>query len=273
MPATPHRENSYSPEAEIARLTALEAGKLIRERFHDTYKISQKSSPVDLVTEVDLAAEALIKQRLAEHLPDDAFYGEEGGGKDYRKGRVWVVDPLDGTTNFAHRLGLCCVSIAFFHEGIVRAGAVYQPMTNELYVACHGQGATLNGKPIHVSTRSSLQQSLGVTGFPYRIDTCLDSLLEQLRRIMPKVQGLRRLGSAAMDLCYLADGRFDFYWEMLLNPWDVAAGALILTEAGGKITGFDGGDRYIEQQRLLATNGLLHEPLLELLANTPPTSF
>jgi myo-inositol-1(or 4)-monophosphatase len=255
---------TFLAERDAAAQIAVAAGRSIRERLQSGFSVTHKGT-VDLVTEADLGAERLIKESLARMFPHDSFYGEEGGGADYRQGRVWVVDPLDGTTNFAHRLPLFAVSIGFFDHGVVQAGAVYQPMSDELFAVARGGGATLNGRPIHVSATHQLIGALGVTGFPYKIQDCLDPILATLREIMPRVQGMRRTGSAALDLCYTACGIFDFFYEIRLNPWDVAAGSLLIEEAGGLITDFSGGDRFIEKSQLIASNGLLHDELNKII--------
>ncbi len=254
----------YKNEAKAAEKIAVAAGKMVREGFSSGYTISRKGR-IDLLTEVDLASEKLIKESIQKEFSKDGFFGEEGGGADFEKGRVWVVDPLDGTTNFTHGLKIFAVSIAFFENGIVRAGAVYQPMTDELFSAWENGGAYLNGKVIAVSRRKTVSTAMGVTGFPYNIEPVFTRILKQLGSILPVAEGVRRLGSASMDLCYVANGIFDFFWEFNLKPWDVAAGGLIVREAGGKVTDFLGRPDFVSSGRLLATNGLIHEEVIGLL--------
>ncbi|HNW36220.1 MAG TPA: inositol monophosphatase family protein [Candidatus Ozemobacteraceae bacterium] len=244
----------------VARL----AGKLIRHQFDGASHIDFKGA-TDLVTETDLASEALIRDELARQFPGDLFRGEEGGGAAIDSERVWIADPLDGTTNFAHRIPHFSVSIACCERGEPVAGAVYQPINDDLFYGWKGGGAWRNGKRIHVSTQTDPIQALAVTGFPYDPAGCLDALMARVRSVIPKTQGLRRFGSAAMDLCYTAAGLFDLYWETTLKPWDVAAGFLLVREAGGRITDFHGRPAPIDGGEMLATNGLLHDQMLNLI--------
>jgi myo-inositol-1(or 4)-monophosphatase len=257
-----------SPERQTAIQAALAAGRLVREGFARGFTVFQKGE-VDLVTEVDLASEKLVRETVLRAFPGDLFYGEEGGGRDFRKGRAWVVDPLDGTTNFAHRLPLFAVSVAFLEDGVPKAGAVYQPISDDLFVAERGGGAFGNGKPLHVGSATELIKALGVTGFPYKIHDCLDPILGYLREFMPACRGMRRTGSAALDLCYVASGVFDFFYELKLNPWDVAAGGLLVQEAGGVVTDFSGGENFLTSGELVAANSQLHPTVLGVLAKVP----
>jgi len=254
---------NFQREAEFARDLSLRAGELVRKGFTEGFTVSYKGR-VDLVTEVDLRSEDFIRQEIKKEFPEDSFFGEERGGNDFRRGRVWLVDPLDGTTNFAHGLKIFSVSIAFLENGEIRAGAVCQPMTDEVFHAWSGGGAFRNGQAISVSGRKQLAESFGVTGFPYEIGNYLERILNELRVILPLAHGVRRLGSASMDLCYVACGIFDFFWEWNLKPWDVAAGGLIVRESGGTVTDFANGSDFIGSGQLLASNGFIHSELVRL---------
>jgi len=242
--------------AEIAR----EAGDLLMAYFHGHVNVEYKGD-ADLVTEADRASETLIRQRIRRHWPDHDILGEEqglsGSGSDYR----WYVDPLDGTTNFAHGFPVFCVSIALEHKGERIAAVVYDPTRQELFTAGKGSGASLNAKSIHVSTISRLAESLVATGFPSH-KRHKNPNIYFYHQITLRTHGVRRAGSAALDLCYVASGRVEGFWEFNLNPWDTAAGVLLVEEAGGKVTDFEGGRFDIASRQTLATNGLIHDALL-----------
>lgn len=248
---------------EVASLAA----DLIRNGFNNTHNVVHKGT-VDLVTEVDIASERLIRRELQARFPKIRFHGEEDGGDDWRHGEVWVVDPLDGTTNFANRLPHFAVSIALCNHGEPIAGVVMNPMNNEIYHSFKGGGAFVNGEPIHVGTQKEMNDALAVTGFPYNRREHLEIIVERLKIMLMHVQCVRRLGSAALDLCHIARGVFAIYWETNLKPWDVAAGTLLVTEAGGRVTRFDGTAMALDSFELLATNGILHEEAMRLLAPT-----
>jgi len=250
---------------------AVAAADLIRKHFDDAHQITFKGT-VDLVTEVDIASERLIKKLLLEKFPEIRFHGEENGGEDWRQGEVWVVDPLDGTTNFANRLPHFSVSIALCHDGNPVAGAIVNPMNGETYRAWQGGGAWLNGNRISVSKVENLNEALAVTGYPYNRRECLDELLRHLRTMLEHVQCVRRLGSAALDLCYIARGIFSIYWETNLKPWDIAAGSLLVSEAGGRVTRYDGSQMQLDSYELLATNGILHAECIKLLTEKSSTA-
>lgn len=257
-------QNEYRYRAIVAGRIARLAGTLIRRNFDGASRIDFKGA-TDLVTESDLASEALIRAELASGFPGEKFIGEEGGGAAFDADRVWIADPLDGTTNFAHRIPHFSVSIACCERGEPVAGAVYQPITDDLFHGWKGGGAWRNGKRIHVSPQRELVQALAVTGFPYDPSGCLDALMARVRSVIPKTQGLRRFGSAALDLCYIAAGLFDIYWETTLKPWDVAAGFLFVREAGGIVTDFSGHPATLDGGEMLASNGILHDQTLNLL--------
>ena len=252
-------------ELATARQAALAAGQLIRESFprsgQERSLQVQHKGRIDLVTEVDQASETILRQILLEAFPQDAFLGEEGGcsGKGQRR---WICDPLDGTRSFAHGYPFVAVSIALEVEGQIQLGLVYNPMHEELFEAVRGQGARLNGEPISVSQIGDLEQALAVTGFPYHLrEIDHASLFGLFQKMVLKAAGIRRDGAAALDLCYLACGRLDVFWEFFLQPWDSAAGSLILQEAGGHISDLEGGPFDIYRPEMLASNGHLHEAL------------
>ena len=243
---------------------AKDAGRLLRDRVGTRIDVDHKGS-INLVTDVDLASERLIREAIATYYPRHEILGEEGGlsesGSEYR----WVVDPLDGTTNYAHGYPIFCVSIALECKGEIVLGVVYDPMRDELFAAERGAGATLNSRPIHVSKTAELMQGLLSTGFPYDIKTSKLTNLDHWANFAMNAQALRRDGAAALDLCYVACGRFDGFWELNLSPWDTAAGALIVTEAGGRVTNFSGGPFSNYKPEVVASNGLIHDRMLEVL--------
>ncbi|MFZ0802350.1 MAG: inositol monophosphatase family protein [Terriglobales bacterium] len=250
-----------SPAAQIAR----EAGALLMEHFRQHVAIEYKGD-ADLVTIADRKSEALIRQRLREHWPAHDILGEEGGlqdtGSDYR----WYVDPLDGTTNFAHGFPVFCVSMALGYKGKRIAGVIYDPTRDELFTAEQGSGAYLNDQRIRVSKTAKLSESLVATGFPSHKRHKNPNIFFY-HQITLRTHGVRRAGSAALDLCCVACGRFDGFWEFNLNPWDTAAGVLIVEEAGGRITDFHGGPFELSSRETLASNTLIHEALLHEFDN------
>ncbi len=252
---------------ETAIHAASEAGAILRSSLGSITHIEYKDdNPVNLVTEADKAAEACIIGIIRKRHPDHAILGEESGAHNTGSDHRWIIDPLDGTTNFAHGLPIFSVSIALEVAGTVICGVVYDPMRDELFHAELGGGAFLNGHPIHVSRQSDVRKALLVTGFPYNVGTNPDLCFERFIAFLRRVQAVRRLGSAALDAAYVATGRFDGFWEVALQPWDKAAGQLLITEAGGRISDFDGRphDNYVPQ--FLGNNGLIHEQMLAILA-------
>ena len=243
---------------------AREAGALLMQYFHQGLKIEYKGD-ADLVTAADRASEALIRERIKKSFPTHDVLGEEQGltdqGGDYR----WYVDPLDGTTNFAHGYPVFCVSMALEHRSVAEgqrvAGVVYDPTRDEMFTAERGKGAELNGKAIHVSKASQLKECLVATGFPSHKRHKNPNIFFY-HEITLRTHGVRRAGSAALDLCNVASGRFDGFWEFNLNPWDTAAGALIVEEAGGKVSRFDGAPFLLDSRETLASNGLVHDALV-----------
>lgn len=243
------------------------AGTIIQRRFHGDFVIDHKEGINNLVTEVDKQAEAAIIRIIHARFPEHTILSEEAGLLEQYSDYVWLVDPIDGTVNFAHGIPLCCVSIALRYKGDLLIGAVYNPMMNELFEAEKGAGATLNGKPIRVSAKDDFARACLVTGFPYRMPEHGDHPLKVFERAIMRGLPVRRLGSAAIDLCWVACGRFDGFWEYNLSPWDIAAGYLIVQEAGGRITDFDGKPYDVFDKETLATNDMLHEPLRAMIRN------
>ena len=247
---------------------ATAAGMLIKERINGNFSIEKKSGPNDLVTEVDKASEALIMNIIQENFPDHFILSEEVGEIKMDSSYKWIIDPIDGTVNFANGIPLCCVSIGVEKDGEMILGAVYNPMMDEFFFAEKGAGAFLNEKPIHVSDQTQVLHSCLVTGFPYTYLDMENGPLDIFARLVRKGIPVRRLGSAAIDLCWVAAGRFDGYYEHKLNAWDSAAGFLLVEEAGGKVTNFKGDPYSPYQPQLVATNGLIHNELLRWISNT-----
>jgi myo-inositol-1(or 4)-monophosphatase len=249
-------------ELEVAIAAAEAAGEVLRDGFGQHQEIKFKGE-VDLVTKADENAEQAIKQVLQKTFPNYGMLAEEGGELKGGENVRWIVDPLDGTTNFAHGLPLFCTSIALERDGEVVLGVVYDPVANETYIAERGGGATLNGGPIVVSDTDDPIRALLATGFPYDRDE-MPAALELFGRFAVRTQGMRRLGSAALDLCYVAAGRLDGYYERGVKAWDIAAGTLILSEAGGRVTNYAGHELDLEVGEVVASNGLLHADLLRV---------
>jgi myo-inositol-1(or 4)-monophosphatase len=245
----------------------LEAGTRLQKQFGRVKTIAYKSGAVtNLVTNVDREIENFIKDRIRRSFPEDSILAEESPLENADSARRWIIDPLDGTTNFAHGLPIFCISIAVELEGELILGAVFNPALQEFYSAEKGKGARANGrKKMRVSSAKQLSQSLLVTGFPYDIHDHPENSLPYFNALIRRAQGIRRLGSAALDLCYLAMGRFDGFFEVYLNPWDTAAGMLILQEAGGTITDFEGRPYSIYKRQLAASNGKIHREMLEVI--------
>ncbi|MFQ5328606.1 MAG: inositol monophosphatase family protein [Thermodesulfobacteriota bacterium] len=252
---------------ETAIRAAREAGRLLRENLGHAISVEYKGE-IDLVTEMDKRAEECIVGLIHKNFPDHGILAEEGGEQKSTArahGARWIIDPLDGTTNYAHGLPTFCVSIAFEESGKVRLGVVYDPMGDELFTAEEGKGATLNGRAIKVSSTRELSRALLATGFPYDIRSSPENNLDNFSRFAVKAQAIRRPGSAALDLSYVACGRFDGFWELKLKPWDVAAASLIAREAGGKISDFRSKPFSIYGIEALATNGHIHEEMVAIL--------
>lgn len=236
---------------------------IFRARWQEKSTVRHKGR-VDLVTDTDLAIEAYLKEKLQYIVPGAIFMAEESAEILEPEGCCWIIDPVDGTTNFAHRFGDTATSVALWENGEVVLGAVSAPIRGERYVAERGKGAWLNGKRIHVSSVGSCSEALVATGFPYSVREDMDIVLRDLRILLDTTIGVRRCGAAALDLCFVASGSFDAYFEGWIKPWDVAAGWLLVEEAGGKVTGREG-EPYRFHTPILATNGLVHEEMIRNL--------
>ncbi len=245
--------------------TAREAGKLLSQLSKQPRQISYKQKS-DIVTDADRRSEAMIIEGIRRHFPDHAIVAEEGGGKETGSDYCWYVDPLDGTTNFAHGFPVYCVTLALACRDEVIAGVVYDPNREEMFAAERGAGATLNGERIRVSPTSDLAESLLGTGFP-PFASNHDLNLQFFFKLTHLSHGIRRAGAAALDLCSVAVGRFEGFWELKLNPWDKAAGSLLVTEAGGRVSDLAGGAFSLQRDEIFASNGLIHEPMLEVFSS------
>jgi myo-inositol-1(or 4)-monophosphatase len=255
----------------VAIEAARAAGALLLNFARTGFRIEHKN-PINLVTDADHAAEQCVIDHIRAQFPAHRILAEERGSVSHPPSRYqWVIDPLDGTTNFAHGFPAYGVSIGVEHDDQGLIGVVYDPTRDELFTAQAGSGAHLNGRPITVSATEQLDHALLVTGFAYDIRETPNNNLDHFARFALKAQGLRRTGSAALDLCYVAAGRFDGFWEVKLSPWDMAAGIVILRAAGGKVTDFNGGAHSIYQPELVASNGRIHEAMLAVLNEDQPS--
>ncbi len=257
------------PSDPLFLTTAIEAvvraGDLQMARLGHDIRVDKKGT-IDLVTEVDVAVERMFRDLIAGRFPDHQVLAEElGGSATIPPGPCWVFDPIDGTTNYTHGLPIFCASLALEIDGIAQVAAVYDPNRRELFTAERGEGAFLNGRPIRVSSAQSLVDAMLVTGFPYDVHDRIDEIVGLFGAFVGRAQAVRRLGSAAIDLCYVAAGRLDGFWESDLRPWDIAGGALVVAEAGGRVTTMQGAPFTSRGRHVLATNGLLHEAMLEVI--------
>lgn len=248
----------------VATEAVLRAGQIQRERYGQNVQVDLKGA-IDLVTEVDHACEAAILEVIRARFPEHDIVTEETDLARTGSRHVWIVDPLDGTTNFAHSYPMFCASVALTVDGESVAGAVFDPLRDELFTAEKGSGAHLNGRRLHVTREERLIQSLIITGFPYDLHEKLVERLTPFIRVMGRARAVRRAGSAAIDLSYVAAGRADGFWEAVLKPWDMAAGRLLVEEAGGKVTRFDGTSVSVGPDEIAATNGHIHDELLAAL--------
>lgn len=265
------------PALNIAIKAARRAGQIINRASNDLdlIKVATKQ-PNDFVTEVDKAAEAAIIETLQEAYPGYGILAEESGTTSGKGGREeefqWIIDPLDGTTNFIHGMPQYAVSIALAREGIIEQAVVFDPNRNELFTASKGAGAFLNERRIRVSRRTKLQDALLGTGFPYRMFNQIDTYLAIFRELAEKTAGMRRPGAASLDLAYVACGRYDGFWEFGLSPWDMAAGALLISEAGGLVSDLRGEAAYLETGNLIAGTPKVFAPLLKIVQDHLPDS-
>jgi len=249
---------------EVARQAALKAGQYLLKGLTEKKTIDFKGQ-VDLVTAYDRKSELMIFEEFNRAFPEHGFMAEEDISKSGRSDYCWIVDPLDGTTNFAHGLPIFCVSIALARGQDIVIGVVFDPTRQEMFTACKGEGARLNDRRIMVSETEELDKSLLATGFPYDVRTSPRNNLDHFSNFAVRAQAVRRCGSAALDLCYVACGRFDGFWEMKLKPWDLAAGALMVKEAGGRITNFSGAEFELSSPDIVASNGRIHKAMLEII--------
>ena len=255
-------------DLDLVKRTAIAAayqGADVLRSYFGKHPAVRKKSAIDLVTEADTASEETIVKIIRSRFPDHAVLAEESGSSGEGQRCQWIIDPLDGTTNFAHQIPIYAISIGFaLHERMV-VGVVLNPCSGELFTATADEGARLNGRPIRVSSVNTLEDSLLVTGFPYNVRDLLPDVTIRMQNCLRLSQGVRRLGSAALDLCYVAAGRFEAFWEENLKPWDTAAGVLMVTEAGGRVSDFDGQDFHRNGNAIVASNGIIHAQTLKLL--------
>ena len=241
------------------------AGAILRESYNKEHQVSYKGV-IDLVTEADHASEAFLIKEIQTHFPDSHILAEESGETKGINEGIWYIDPLDGTVNYSHHIPVFCVSVAYAFKGIVILGAVYDPLRDEMFAAERGKGASLNGNPIHASDVTKLERSLLVTGFPYDTWNTEKDNFRNFEKLAKLTQGVRRLGSAALDGCYVGAGRFDGFWELTLRPWDIAAAGLIAEEAGARVTAMDGMPDYISApQSIIAAAPGIYQQMFEKL--------
>lgn len=250
---------------DVACETALAAGEVLREGYGQSHEVTIKGSTNNLVTEIDRASEDLIMARIGRVFPDHAFLGEETGAGARTSPWRWIVDPLDGTTNYAHHYPCFCVSIGLAYENEPVVGVVYQPLLQELFVAVKGQGAMLNNRAIHVSGVDTLVNGMLATGFPYNVQSFPDAPLAAFEGFVRQAQAVRRDGLAAIDLAYVAAGRYDGFWEAGLAAWDTAAGTLLITEAGGRVSDYADAPYDLGGPTIAASNGRIHMEIVALL--------
>jgi myo-inositol-1(or 4)-monophosphatase len=253
----------------VAIEAALEAGKYLKANVGKIRHLERKGGlETNLVTEIDKKSEEIIIGRIKKHFPSHDFLCEESGSAEIKSEYRWIIDPLDGTINYVHGLPIFSVSIGLEHNGEIVVGVVYDPSHDELFTAEKGKGAWLNKKRIQVTKTKKLIESLVVTGFSYTVNKQPEPDITHFRNFVIEAQAVRRLGSAALDLSYVACGRFDGFWERLLNPWDMAAGVLLVTEAGGKWTDYSGAPSTVYNKQILATNGKIHKQMIAVLKKT-----
>ena len=258
---------------DIATEAVMAAGAILKTYWGKLEEVEEKGRPGDLVTAADKEAEVAIFSVLERHVPGHAILAEESGQQGSKQSEyLWAIDPLDGTTNYAHQYPIAAVSVGLLIDGIPQVGAIYNPFREELFRAAKGLGATCNRRPIHVSSTTELGKSLLVTGFAYDRRETPDNNYAEFCYLTHLTQGVRRAGAASLDLCDVACGRLDGYWERGLSPWDITAGVVLLEEAGGKVTAYDQSPLIIDSGRILATNGRIHDSLSKELLQVPPLS-
>jgi len=257
---------------EFVMAVAREAGIFLKERLNEKHVINYKGE-INIVTEEDRLSEEMITSRIRERYPDHDILAEESAGMVLGSKYRWIIDPLDGTTNYAHGYPVFCVSIAFEKESEIHLGVIYNPMLDEMFVAEKGKGAFLNGQKISVSNTADLSSSLLATGFPYDIRSDRNNNINYFNGMAKSAQAIRRAGSAALDMAYIAAGRFDGFWELKLMPWDTAAGCLMIRESGGTVTDLFGGAFHLEAPHVLATNGKIHRDMVALLKKIDGETF
>lgn len=249
---------------------ARRAGAMQLASFRQGVEVAHKGA-IDLVTEVDVAVERMFRAEIGQRFPDHLVLAEElGGPTDVGSSPTWIFDPIDGTTNYAHGLPFFCVSIALEVDDALQVGVVYDPTRDELFTAERGRGAWLNQAPIRVANAQRLLDAVLCTGFPYDVHQTLDEIIAMFSAFVGRARGVRRFGSAALDLCYVACGRLDGFWEQRLNPWDIAAGALLVEEAGGRVTNWSGGAFRARHHQVVAANAEIHAQMLDVIAQVEP---
>ena len=254
----------FGTHRRAAVAAARKGSAVLQARFGSISDVRKKAAQ-ELVTEADTESEKEIIAIIGSTFPDHGILSEECGMLNSSSEYRWIIDPLDGTVNFAHGVPIFCISIALTFNGDMILGVVFNPVSDELFTAISGQGAQLNGRPIQVSSVADVSESLLVTGFPYDVNQIFNEVHTRYGNCLQAAQGLRRLGSAALDLCYVACGRFEGFWEQNLKPWDTAAGSLIASEAGGRVTTFSNQPFKVDRPEILATNGRVHQEMLGLL--------
>lgn len=251
---------------EVIKKCALEAGEILKYYYSNEINIRFKGK-LDMVTDADINSQEKIVNIIKSEFPDDEIIAEENTENTSNLKSTWIIDPLDGTTNFVHRMPWFAISIAYLNNGNIKLGLIYIPLLNELFFAVKGEGAFLNGKRISVSKEDKLERCLVGTGFPYSIHENYEEIISRFKKVLINVRGVRRPGAAAQDLAYVSCGRFDAFYEDGLKPWDVAAGILLINEAGGKVTGYNGEEYQIgKSNQILASNLFLHEKIKELIS-------
>jgi len=254
----------WEKELNIAKEAAIAAGNILIRLFGQVRHITKKGD-IDLVTEADFQSEKTIIEIIRRHFPQDSILAEEAGGREHSSNRTWLIDPLDGTTNFVHGFPFFAVSIGLEVDEKPVVGVVLNPFMDELFETARGAGAFLNSKPIAVSRTPKLAEALLATGFPYDIHEKAEEVLNRLKKMVVTSQGVRRPGAAAIDLCYVAAGRLDGFWEQGLKPWDTAAGMIMIQEAGGKLSTFQGGHYSPYQNSIVAANPFIHEAMITVM--------